>query len=88
MKQATNAFYGVATIGAKGQIVIPAEAREAFDLNAGDKVIVFGRQPAGKDFGVLCVCPIASAEQFVASMTDQLSRTQAAIAQAKNNNSN
>lgn len=33
-------FAGTATIGAKGQIVIPHEARELVDLKPGDKVVI------------------------------------------------
>lgn len=33
-------FYGMATIGTKGQIVIPTEARKDLDLKEGDKIIV------------------------------------------------
>ncbi len=35
-----SAFYGSATVGAKGQIVIPAEARAAMGIEAGNKVVV------------------------------------------------
>jgi len=34
-------FVGAVTIGERGQIVIPAEAREAYGLRAGEKVLVF-----------------------------------------------
>ena len=33
-------FYGSATIGTKGQVVIPAEAREELAMRDGDKVII------------------------------------------------
>lgn len=33
-------FWGVATIGTKGQFVIPAEAREQLGLAEGDKLLV------------------------------------------------
>ena len=33
-------FFGTATIGEKGQIVIPVEARNAIDLKVGDKLLV------------------------------------------------
>lgn len=33
-------FLGSATVGAKGQIVIPADAREAMQINEGDRVVV------------------------------------------------
>ena len=35
-----SAFYGSATVGAKGQIVIPADARRAMQIKEGDKVVV------------------------------------------------
>jgi AbrB family looped-hinge helix DNA binding protein len=35
-------LYGTATVGSKGQVVIPAEAREAMGIQAGDKLYVFG----------------------------------------------
>lgn len=35
--------YGTTTIGKKGQIVIPVEARKKFNLKEGDKLLVFGR---------------------------------------------
>jgi AbrB family looped-hinge helix DNA binding protein len=33
-------FYGSVTVGERGQIVIPAEARQSLDLNPGDKLLV------------------------------------------------
>ncbi len=33
-------FVGVSKVGEKGQIVIPKEAREMFDIKPGDSVIV------------------------------------------------
>jgi len=33
-------FYGSATVGTKGQIVIPADARRAMGVKAGDRVVV------------------------------------------------
>ena len=35
-----NKFIGVAKVGEKGQIVIPKEAREMFNINPGDSVVV------------------------------------------------
>lgn len=34
-------------IGEKGQFVIPKQARELFDLNPGDEIIVLGDQEHG-----------------------------------------
>jgi AbrB family looped-hinge helix DNA binding protein len=33
-------FYGSTSVSDKGQVVIPAEAREALGLNRGDKLMV------------------------------------------------
>jgi len=45
-------FFGAATIGIKGQVVIPVEAREAFDLKEKDKLVVFS---APFDKGIILV---------------------------------
>ena len=37
-------LYGTATVGSKGQVVIPADAREALDIQAGDRLYVVGSQ--------------------------------------------
>ncbi len=34
-------FHGTTTLGEKGQVVIPAEARKAMGLKSGDKLLVF-----------------------------------------------
>ena len=33
-------FVGIAKVGEKGQIVIPKEARDMFNINPGDSVVV------------------------------------------------
>lgn len=35
-------LYGTATVGTKGQVVIPADARDALDIQPGDKLYVVG----------------------------------------------
>lgn len=42
----TAHFMGAATVGERGQVVIPAEARERLDIKPGDKLLVFAH-PAG-----------------------------------------
>ncbi len=39
-KSSRKKFIGIATVGEKGQIVIPAEARAAMKLMKGEKLIV------------------------------------------------
>jgi len=35
-------IYGIATVGERGQIVIPKQAREHFNIKPGDKLLVAG----------------------------------------------
>jgi len=83
MGPGASSFYGVATVGTKGQIVIPAEAREEMNLHPGEKVIIFGKKNTLKDDGMVCICPISTAEKFLAALTKHASETQAALEQAK-----
>lgn len=40
MKQKKNTYIGICTVGEKGQIVIPKPARDMFDIQSGDSVVV------------------------------------------------
>ncbi len=37
---AKDKFVGISKVGEKGQIVIPKEARDMFDIKSGDSIIV------------------------------------------------
>jgi len=39
-------LFGTATVGTKGQVVIPADARDAFDIKPGDRLYVVGSTKA------------------------------------------
>lgn len=39
-----NYIFGVVKVGERGQIVIPKEAREQYDIKAGDSLMVLGDQ--------------------------------------------
>ena len=39
-------FYGAVTVGERGQIVIPAEARRELDIPPGTKLLAFGNLEA------------------------------------------
>ncbi len=45
-------LYGTATVGAKGQVVIPANAREELQIQAGDRLYVVGSE-RGKFVGFI-----------------------------------
>ena len=40
-------LYGSTAVGSKGQIVIPADAREELGMNEGERVVIF-RSPRGE----------------------------------------
>jgi len=39
--------YGAATVGERGQVALPAEARRELGIDAGDKLMVFGNKLNG-----------------------------------------
>ena len=45
-------LYGTATVGTKGQVVIPADAREDLNIQAGDRLYVVGSEK-GKFVGFI-----------------------------------
>jgi len=61
-----SAFYGSATVGAKGQIVIPADARSALHIKEGDKVVVI----RGPREGSITVFRVDSFEKLMAKATE------------------
>lgn len=57
-----SCFYGTATLGERGQIVIPAEARHELDMSPGDKLLVM-RHPVHKG---LMVFKLEAVREFMA----------------------
>lgn len=48
MEQRGNKFmFGMVKVGARGQIVIPKEAREQFDIQPGDSLLILGDEATG-----------------------------------------
>ena len=60
---------GSVTVGERGQVVIPAEARELMTINAGDKLLVF-KAPVD---GVLIVAKPETFERLLAHFELNLS---------------
>ncbi|MCR4323098.1 MAG: AbrB/MazE/SpoVT family DNA-binding domain-containing protein [Candidatus Azambacteria bacterium] len=60
-------FFGTATIGEKGQVVVPAEARTAMKLKKGDKLLVFG---VGDD--TVTLTKLARLEKFASHLEGRL----------------
>lgn len=46
-------FFGSATVGERGQIVIPAEARSKLDIKPGDKLMIFSNMHGKKSLSVM-----------------------------------
>ena len=42
-----NKYMGISKVGEKGQIVIPKEVRDIFDINPGDSLIVLADSKKG-----------------------------------------
>ncbi|MBR2444323.1 MAG: AbrB/MazE/SpoVT family DNA-binding domain-containing protein [Clostridia bacterium] len=47
VKTDKNKYVGICKVGEKGQIVIPKEIRNMFDINPGDSVIVLSDKEKG-----------------------------------------
>jgi len=65
--QHAKKLYGTATIGSKGQVVIPADAREDLGLKAGDRLYVVSAGNAGVVF-----LKEEMLEDIVAKMSEQV----------------
>jgi len=71
-------FYGTTTLGEKGQVVIPAEARESMKLKKGEKLLVFSM---GK--GMLAFSKLENLAKFEKHMTERLEAIRKAVKNAK-----
>lgn len=56
-------FFGSTTIGERGQVVIPAEAREKFELEKGEKLLVMGLHN-----GAIMLTKLSSFQKFSEEM--------------------
>ncbi len=72
-------FYGSVTVGTKGQIVIPADARETLKISSGDKLIVFGVP----ERNMLGVCPVEGVEAMLGEMTKKIKAIRNAVDSSK-----
>lgn len=65
-------FFGTVTVGERGQVVIPSEARKRFGLNTGDKLLVFGH-PSEKG---IFMCKIDAMEHLFEALRRTLQLAQ------------
>ena len=71
-------FYGTTTLGEKGQIVIPAEARKTMGIKKGEKLLVFGM---GCD--MLALSKLSKVEQFASHLSGRLGAIRGIIKKSK-----
>ncbi len=63
MKKPKGKYAWSATVGEKGQIVIPKQARELFDIHPGDTLVILGDVDRG-----LAIPPKSVFSQFAAAI--------------------
>lgn len=83
MEAAIPQFYGATTIGERGQIVIPAEARKDLDLSHSTKVMVFG-VPMGEG---LLIVKADSVAEMLAHASKMLSGVEEVLKSSKGESS-
>lgn len=71
-------FYGTATLGEKGQIVIPQEARENMNLKKGDKLLIFAM-----DEDMLAVAKLSHIEKITSHLAKKLKMIKAVSGKTK-----
>ncbi len=73
-----EAFYGTTTLGEKGQVVIPAEAREAMKLKKREKLLVFSM-----GHGLLALARLEHLAKFEKHMSQRLAAIRKAVKSKK-----
>lgn len=77
-KEKSEQFYGTTTLGEKGQVVIPIEARKSMGIKKGDKLLVFGM---GCD--MLAFSKLSEVEQFASHLSGRLDAIRTIIKKSK-----
>ncbi|KAA0002026.1 MAG: AbrB/MazE/SpoVT family DNA-binding domain-containing protein [Thermoplasmata archaeon] len=76
-------FYGSATVGERGQIALPASLRRELDINAGDKILIFGKKE-WKKWGFMAA-KVEVLEKLLQEIEKEIRKL---MEGAKNNNKN
>ena len=63
-------FYGATTVGERGQVVIPAEARRDFEITPATKLLVFG----SRGHGGLMLTKAETISEFLTAAAGMLAR--------------
>ena len=64
-------FLGTATVGERGQIVIPIEARKKFHIETGDKLLIVGHGEKG-----MMLLKMDALREFMTRMMEDLERVE------------
>lgn len=73
-------LYGTATVGTKGQVVIPVELRDAFGIEPGDRLYAIGSKE-GKWLGFI---PEEQLRSILEKLTDNIESYKDVLKQADN----
>lgn len=68
-------FYGAVTVGERGQIVVPVEARKRFGIEPGDKLLIMG-DPGKRS---LMLCKMDTLREFMTVFQEGLARVEREI---------
>lgn len=63
-----NKIYGSATVGERGQIVIPMDARKSLSIKPGDKLMVFAKSD------MIGLIPMEEFSQMLDKMSEAIAR--------------
>lgn len=65
MNRPQGKYAWTVTVGEKGQIVIPKQAREVFGIRPGDNLVILGDEEKG-----LAIPPKSEFEKFISAVFD------------------
>ena len=71
-------FFGSVTVGERGQVVIPADARKRFQIEPGDKLLMMSTP----DQKSLMLCRLDSLREFMNAFQEGLTRIEQSIAES------
>ncbi|MFY9115111.1 MAG: AbrB/MazE/SpoVT family DNA-binding domain-containing protein [Dethiobacteria bacterium] len=80
MSKPRHKFYAAVTLGERGQIVIPREAREEMELQPGEKLLVF-QGPKGMGLSIM---PARKVSAFIVEAMERLSQLNMAALNSEN----
>jgi len=68
-------FYGSATVGERGQIVLPANLRKAYGIKKGDKLLVIGLSHAQN----IVLFKAEAMDEYLEMMTENIKHMRSAL---------